>query len=119
MDIEKLLLDLEGQFWLGDAEFYQRHLTDDSLMVFAEPIGAMIKADTIQTSAVGPRWAQVRFEEVRVLKLSEVAASVTYKVSAGRNGKDPGYMALASSAYVKEGESWKLAFHQQMPGGEV
>ncbi len=119
MDIEKLLLDLEGQFWLGDAEFYQRHLTDDSLMVFAEPVGVMIKANDIQTSAVGPRWAEVRFEEVRVLKLSDVAAIMTYKVSAGRNGKDSGYMALASSVYVKQGQSWKLAFHQQMPGGEA
>jgi len=117
MEIQKLLLDLEEQFWMGNAEFFRSHLTDNSLMVFAEPVGPMIKADDIRTIAVGPRWNKVRFEEVRVVELSEYAAIMTYRASAGRNGdKDPGYMALGSSAYVKRGGSWKLAFHQQMPG---
>ncbi len=116
VQIEKLLLDLEKQFWMGEADFYQRHLTDDSLMVFAEPVGVMIKANDIKTSAVGPRWTTVSFEDVRVVELSDYAALLTYKASAGRKGNGSKYMALASSAYVKLDNSWKLAFHQQMPG---
>lgn len=47
---------------MGDAKFYQRRLTDDSLIVFAEPVVVMIKANDIQTSAVDPRWAEVRLK---------------------------------------------------------
>lgn len=116
VEIEVQLLDLEEQFWKGNEEFYQHHLDDDSLMVFAEPVGPMIKANPLKTSAVGPKWNKIRFEEVRFVKLTDFAAIMTYKASAGREGEGSRYRALASSAYIKRNGSWKLAFHQQMPG---
>lgn len=41
-------------------------------------------------------------------------AFLTYRASAVR-GEDVRYRALVSSAYVKRGDAWKLAFHQQTP----
>ena len=116
MDLEKQLLDLEEQFWKGSGDFYQRHLTDDSLMVFADPVGVLTRDRTIETISAGPRWVEVGFEEVRVVRLTEDAALLTYKASARREGEESQYSARASSAYVRRGGSWKLAFHQQTPG---
>lgn len=117
MEIEAQLLELEEQFWKGDQEFYQRHLTDDSLMIFTEPVGVLIKARSLGNIAIGPKWTKIRFEEVRFVKLTDYAAIMTYKASAGRAGESMRYRALASSAYIKRDGSWKLAFHQQTPGG--
>lgn len=41
------------------------------------------------------------------------AGVVTYKATAKRN--DEAYVTGASSAYVRDGAAWKLAFHQQTP----
>jgi len=38
---------------------------------------------------------------------------VAYRATARRDGAD--YNALFNSTYVREGASWKLAFHQQTP----
>jgi hypothetical protein len=40
---------------------------------------------------------------------------VTYKATARRPGKGEPYVVRASSADVRDGEAWKLAFHQQTP----
>jgi hypothetical protein len=118
MALEKQLLKLEERFWKGDADFYRRNLTDDSLMVFAEPVGILTKDQTVQAVAAGPRWAEVQFREVRVVRLTDGAAVVTYKARARHEGGDSEYSALVSSAYVNRRGSWKLAVHQQTPAGE-
>lgn len=115
MELEEHLLGLEEQFWKGDADFYRLSLTDDSLMVFAEPIGILTKDRTIETLASSPRWGEIRFEDVHMVQLAEDSAIVAYKAVARREGAGSGYSALVSSAYVRRGGSWKLAFHQHTP----
>jgi hypothetical protein len=117
MDVERQLLDLEEQFWKGDAEFYRRNLTDDALMVFAEPVGVLTKDQTVQAIAGSPRWVEIGIRDVRMVRLAEDAVIATYKVSARRERGAAPYPALASSAYVNRQGAWKLAFHQQTPGG--
>jgi hypothetical protein len=118
MALEKQLLQLEERFWKGDADFYRQHLTDDSLMVFAEPVGILTKDQTIQAVAAGPRWAEVEFREARVVRLTDRVAIVIYKARARQEGGDSVYSPLVSSAYVNRQGSWKLAVHQQTPADE-
>jgi hypothetical protein len=60
----------------------------------------------------------VRFQKVRVIRLTDDAAIVTYKASAQREGQGSEYVALVSSAYVSRDGTWKLAFHQQTPAAD-
>lgn len=57
----------------------------------------------------------MELEEHRLLELSDNAALVTYKATARRPGKGEPYVVRASSAYVRDGAAWKLAFHQRTP----
>jgi hypothetical protein len=115
MELRDRLIRLEEQFWKGDADFYRRNLTEDSLMVLPEPVGVLTKDGTVESIGAGARWSDVRFEDVRVMTLDEDAAMLTYAAIAWReSGGDP-YSALASSAYVRSPDGWKLAFHQQTP----
>jgi hypothetical protein len=113
MGLEALLIDLEKRFWKGDADFYRQHVARNSLMVFPEPVGMLEREETIDAIASGPRWTEVEFEKASVIRLTGESAIVAYKATAHR-GEDV-YTTLASSAYVQEDGSWKLAFHQQTP----
>ena len=113
MKLEEHLFSLEEKFWTEGPDYYQDNLAYTAIMVFPEPTGVLLK-DQIASSLEGrSRWAEVSLEEHRLLELSERAALVTYKATAtGADGGEP-YVVRASSAYVRDGEGWKLAFHQQ------
>lgn len=115
-DPTETVLDLEERFWRGDDAFYDDHLTDDAVMVFAEPIGVLSRAETIQSIADSQRWTDVQFEELRVTELADDVVVLTYHATAVR-GDEPPYATLASSVYVADGTSWRLAHHQQTPDG--
>jgi hypothetical protein len=112
--LREQLLDLEEQFWKGGPDFYHENLTDESLMVFPEPVGVLRKERTIETVAAGPRWVEVTFDETRVARLTEDAVMLIYRVT-GRRAGGKTYGALASSVYVRQDDVWRLAFHQQTP----
>jgi hypothetical protein len=113
--LEDHLFSLEEKFWTQGAEYYRRNLAPAAVMVFPDPAGVQVKDDVASSLGPVPRWSRVALEEHRLLELSGSAALVTYKATARRpDGGEP-YVARASSAYVRDGGAWKLAFHQQTP----
>ena len=120
MSLETQLLEVEKRLWRNDAELYHDNLTDEALLVFPETgvITRNVAVDAIQAeNAEGRRWAEVDFEEVRSVRLTEEVALLTYRVTARWEHEASEYPALASSVYVKREGAWKLAFHQQSPLG--
>jgi hypothetical protein len=109
------LLDLERQFWKGDADFYRRHLSDHAVMVFPEPAGVLPRDRILETIASAPRWNDVRIEHARVAWPTPETALLIYKAAARRAGDANDYVALVSSVYINQDGSWKLAFHQHTP----
>ena len=113
------LIDLEEQGWRalsteGDAgkKFYASVLREDAVMLF--PGGMRVEGrDRILESLGAQPWQSFRIEDPKVVKLSDDAATVTYKVTAQRKGSDP-YVALISSTYVRN-KVWQLVVHQQTP----
>lgn len=117
MKLEEHLFSLEEKFWTEGTDYYARHLASAALMVFPEPTGVLVK-DDIASSVQGGQWSEVSLEEHRVLELTDRSALVTYKATAIRNksgDKSEPYVVRASSAYVRDGNAWRLAFHQQTP----
>jgi hypothetical protein len=115
MNLQDTLFTLEEQFWKSDVDFYRDNLADAAVMVFPDPTGVLIKDEIFDTLTRHPRWANVQLEEHRVVQLDDGAAVVTYKATAQREGELTRYIARASSAYVRDRDAWKLAFHQQTP----
>jgi Domain of unknown function (DUF4440) len=112
--LEDLLFSLEEKFWTEGPDYFGRNLAPAAIMVFPEPTGVLVKDEIASSLRSAARWAEVALEEHRLLELGERAAMVTYKATALRPGADP-YVARATSAYVHDGGTWKLAFHQQTP----
>jgi hypothetical protein len=113
--LEDLLFSLEERFWTEGAAYYQSNLATAAIMVFPDPAGVLVKDEIASSLGRGTRWSDVALEEHRLLELSERAAVVTYKATAKRAEGGERYVARASSAYVRDGSGWKLAFHQQTP----
>jgi hypothetical protein len=114
------LLALERAAWEalcegGDAAvaFYDEVLAKDVLMLFP---GGMVIDDRAQVvdSMRGANWRSFDITENHVLDLTPDSAVLAYRVKAQRDGSDD-YEALLNSTYVREGDDWKLALHQQTP----
>lgn len=112
--LEDHLLRMEQNFWTQGAKFFERNLAYAAIMVFPEPTGVLTKEQIVASLGRQSRWSEVAIEEHRLLELSDRAAVLTYKAIAKRADGEP-YLVRASSAYVRDGGSWKLAFHQQTP----
>jgi hypothetical protein len=116
------LIDIERRLWTNDAAFYQDNLTEDCLLVFAETgvITREIAVDAIRKeNEQGRRWAEVNFEEIRQLRLTNAVSLLNYRVTARWEHEESNVTLLGSSIYVKRDEAWKLAFHQQTPVAKV
>lgn len=113
------LLDLEREAWgalstSGEAaaSFYGAVLADDVLMLL--PGGMVIEGrDAAIASMRGAPWDEHRLSDEQVHVLTADSAVVAYRAQARRGEMD--YDALFTSTYVRAGEHWKLAVHQQTP----
>lgn len=118
MKLEDHLFSLEEKFWTAGIDYYVRNLAYSAIMVFPDPAGVLVKDEIASSLARKARWSQVALEEHRLLELGDAAAVLTYKATAKPSDGGKPYVARASSAYVRDGASWKLAFHQQTPLGD-
>jgi hypothetical protein len=78
-------------------------------------MGREVTAAAVDESTGG--WEHYELQSVKLVKLGADAALLTYLGVARRGGEDSDFVASISTAYVKHGDRWLLAFHQQTPQG--
>jgi Domain of unknown function (DUF4440) len=93
------------------AAFYRDALTNDALLVVP---GMVIDGSTWVESLQGAQWSHFELSDARILELTGDCAALVYRAEARREG-EPTYAALITSIYRREGDTWKLALHQQTP----
>ena len=118
MAVRHELLDLERRAWEalstegGGAPFYEEVLAEEVLVLLP---GGMVIDDRRQLvdSMRGAPWSAFELSDERVFELTEGCAVVAYRGTATRDGSE--YVALFNSTYVRQGDAWRLALHQQTP----
>ena len=116
MELLDRLLEIERQLWTNDAPLYRDTLLEAAILIFPETdvISRDAAVDAIRReNAEGRRWAEVRFEQVRGMEVSEHAALMTYRVVARWEHEQEPMTLRASSLYVRRDDRWRLAHHQQ------
>jgi hypothetical protein len=111
------LIALERRGWEAlvsgnGGAYYREHLTANALMAF--PFGVLDRETTIQAMESAPPWERFELRDPQVVELGEDSGVVVYHVVAQRPAEEP-YSAVVSSTFVRDGDDWKLAFHQQSP----
>ena len=115
----KDLISIERTLWENDAQIYHERYSPEALLIFPG-VGRIDRETAVaairQENAEGHAWAEVRFDDVdgRWIK-SDAAALITYMARARWNYESSASQTLCASVYVREGESWRVAFHQQTP----
>lgn len=112
------ILKIEKGFWMDGADYFERFLADDAVLVLPHPVGVLKRADAVASVHGAPRWSAIEIEDQKWAWLHEEVAVLTYRVTARREGEVKPYRALISSLYTPFPKTWKLAFHQQTPISE-
>jgi hypothetical protein len=117
MTLAERLIALEREGWEAlvagrGGAYYRKKLATNTMMAF--PFGVLTREDAIDAIESAPPWERFEIHDPRVVELSDGCGVVVYTVVAQRPGQEP-YSAVIGSAFVREHEGWKLAFHQQSP----
>ena len=115
----KNLITIERTLWENNAEIYHDRYSAEAVLIF--PGVGRIDRDTAvaairQENAEGRAWAEVRFDDVDGRWITtDTAALISYMATARWNYESSASKTLCASVYVREGGSWRVAFHQQTP----
>jgi len=118
-EVLKDLIEIERTLWENNAEIYHERYSPEAVLIFPG-VGRIDRETAVaairKENAEGHAWAEVRFDDVdgRWIK-SDAAALITYMATARWNYESSGSKTLCASVYVREGGSWRVAFHQQTP----
>ena len=116
MSIQDELVGIERQLWKNDPILYREHYTDDALITFPETgvIDIAFALEAIrQENAEGHHWAEVAFEDVRTLRITDDVTLLLYKAIARWAHEATPITSLCTTVYVRQNGRWKAAHHQQ------
>jgi Domain of unknown function (DUF4440) len=111
------LLTIERRLWENNAQVYHEYYLPDAVLIF--PGVGRIDRDTAVTAiqkenAEGRAWAEVHFDDaIGRWLMSDTPALVSYRATARWNDEAAAGRTLCATVYVRHGEAWRVAFHQQ------
>lgn len=115
--LEHLLLELSSVFRdavsAGDSAFLDAHMADDAVLVFGDR--RYLKEEVVRTIGGHPPYREVRLRDPQVVRIGEDVAILTCRASGRRDGLPAPFENFESTAFVRSGGSWKLAFLQATP----
>ncbi len=112
-DAQSQLLALERAFWTEGPEFYQSHADRQCLVAFPG-MSTVLTPTELAATVKGSRWETPGIAVKGFIQPTPDTALLTYEAQATKTGTGE-YCAVVSSLYVRRGDAWKLAFHQQAP----
>jgi Domain of unknown function (DUF4440) len=110
------LLGIERLLWKNDPALYRENYTSDALITFAETgvIDVAFAVEAIrQENAEGRRWAEVAFDDVRTVQVTDEVTLLLYKATARWAHETEPIQTLCTTVYVWRDGRWKAAHHQQ------
>jgi endonuclease/exonuclease/phosphatase (EEP) superfamily protein YafD len=112
------LWELERAGWEalsgGDPrDFYDRLMTADAVMILP---GMVLDREAVLSSWDGvPGWREFQLAEESCTEWRPGVVALTYHATARRADQPAPYRATMTSVYLRDGEDWRLALHQQTP----
>lgn len=117
MSLQDDLFAIEEGFWLSGKDHFAAHLDARCLLAFpqAGEMHGIFEANHVAATATPDnRWRDLTMSDRHTLQPADEVAVISYRADVTRADGEP-YLALVSSAYVRRGDGWKLAFHQHSP----
>ena len=113
------LLMIERTLWENNDQVYRETYVRDAVLIF--PGVGRIDRETAVTAiqkenAEGRAWAEVQFDDVVGRWLTrDTAVLISYCATARWTYETVATRTLCATVYVRHGDAWRVAFHQQTP----
>ena len=113
------LLTIERTLWENNDHVYHETYLPDAVLIF--PGVGRIDRETAVTAiqkenAEGRAWAEVQFDDAVGRSLMRgTAVLISYCATARWNYETVATQTLCATVYVRQEETWRVAFHQQTP----
>jgi hypothetical protein len=111
------LLMIEQTLWENNARVYHDTYAPEAILIF--PAVGRIDRETAvaaieKENAEGRAWAEVHFDDAIGRWLTtDTAVLVSYRATARWNDEAVASQTLCATVYVRQGKTWRVAFHQQ------
>ena len=111
------LLMIERTLWENNAAVYHDTYLPDAVLIFPS-VGRIDRETAVaaiqKENAEGRAWAEVHFDdEIGRWLTTDTAVLVSYCATARWNYEAVASQTLCTTLYVRQGEAWRVAFHQQ------
>lgn len=103
----------EERLWREGAAAYEELLTGDGIMVFG-PVGILERDRIVESIRAAPRWSAIEMSDQIVREHGGQVVILAYRARVDREGGGA-YEAYCTSTYIREGDVWRIAQHQQSP----
>jgi hypothetical protein len=113
-DLKSRLVELERQFWQGDADFYRKNADEKCLVNFPGMVDVLDNEVLAQSVSSDARWRDIAFEKVVLLRPTDAVTVIAYEATATKGDGDP-QTSSVTSGYVERDGAWKLAWHHHVP----
>jgi hypothetical protein len=115
--LECQLLELSSVFRdavsAGDGRFLDAHMADDAVLVFGDR--RYLKDEVVRTIGGHPPYRDVQLRDPQVVRIGVDVAILTCHARGSRDGLPQPFDNFESTAFVRSGGEWKLAFLQATP----
>jgi Domain of unknown function (DUF4440) len=111
------LLSIERTLWGNNPRVYHETYEPNAILIFPG-IGRIDRENAVaaiqKENADGRAWADVKLADALGRWLTpDVVALVTYDATARWNDEAVASRAHCATVYVRHGDTWRVAFHQQ------
>lgn len=117
--LERALLHRLGEFLdaigEGDIAFFERHITEDALLIFPGPGNVYTKAQCVAVIGEHPPYTKYDISDQRVVRVTGNTAVLTHQATVLQPGWDAARSVVVGSVLVKVDGDWRLALHQWTP----
>jgi hypothetical protein len=116
-DILDELLKIERTLWENNADVYRETYVPGAVLIFPG-VGRIDRETAVaaiqKENAEGRSWAEVQIDDAVGRWLStDAAVLISYRATARWNYEAVSSQTVCATVYVRQAESWRVAFHQQ------
>ena len=117
MSLLQQLIEIEHSLWTNDAQVYQSRFLPEAMLIFPG-VGRVDREFAVNAirdeNASGRHWTGVRLEDASQCTITSSVVLLSYEAWGVWNDGSEEH-SHCSTIYLKHGDGWCVAFHQQTP----
>jgi Domain of unknown function (DUF4440) len=121
--LEHALLGRLGEFLdaigAGDAEFFERNLTDDAMLIYPGAGNTYTKQECVASMRDHPPYLKYDLSDPKIVHIGESTAVLTHHATVMNAADEKPKSIVVATVLVHQDGAWRLALHQWTPAEDT